>query len=250
MLELTVLIISILIVLLVLYFRNPNESVETFENYYLSACPSGFKTFYDSSGDVVCCDGDIMANKCLGDNQCTLTGPGTPDIPNCTKVILDSYLVKSKQQCTASMPQYFENKGKQIRGCISGPLNDTLDGPRHTTQPTCKIYINDMDNYTSRDSCYIQKQLDALQCFGANCTKEAVQPIPNSPLLITIGFTDNMGVHHTAYSRDSMINFLNNTNPTWREGGFNIDKNIQIADVAKAYYIDRTIQAADVQWYV
>ena len=251
MLELTVLIVSILIVLLVLYYKgSTSSSTEAFENYYLKSCPSSFKTFYDGNGDVVCCDGDIMANKCLGDSKCTLTGPGTPDMPNCTKIILDKYDAKGKEKCTQSMPQYFENKSKQIQGCTSGPLNDTLDGPRHLTQPQCKIYLNDQDNHTNRDSCYIQKQMDAMQCFGANCTKEAIQPIPNAPVLIAIGFTDTMGIHHTEYSRDSMINFLNHTNPSWREGGFNIDKNIQNADVAKAYFVDRTMQAADVQWYV
>jgi hypothetical protein len=250
MLELTVLIVSIIIVLLVLYFKNSNRYTETFENYYLKSCPSGFKTFYDPNGDVVCCDGDIMANKCLGDNQCTLTGPGTPRMPNCTDIILDMYKEKGQKQCTPSMPQYFENKEKQIRGCTSGSLNDTLDGPRYTSQQMCKIYPSDQDNYISRDSCYIQSQLDTMQCFGSNCTKDAVQPIPGAPILITVGFTDNMGVHHTAYSRDSITNFMNHVNPQWREGGFNIDTNIQVADVAKAYYVDRTMQASNVQWYV
>lgn len=250
MLELTVLIVSIGVVLIVLYFKGTNIKSEPFENYYLKSCPPSFKTFYDGNGDVVCCDGDIMANKCLGDNQCTLTGPGTPDMPNCTKVILDTYKVKSQQQCTKSMPQYFENKAKQIRGCTSGPLNDTLDGPRSASQPMCGIYPLDAENHTMRNSCYIQKQIDAMECFGANCTKDAVQPVPGAPLLITVGFTDNMGVHHTAYSKESMVNFLNHINPNWRESGFNIDKNIQIAEVAKAYFVDRTMQASDIQWYV
>lgn len=250
MLELTVLILSIGILLVVLYFKGHSVNSETFENYYLKSCPSSFKTFYDENGDIVCCDGDIIANKCLGDNKCTLTGPGTSDMPNCTKVILDTYKEKSQQQCTKSMSQYFENKEKQIRGCTAGPLNDTLDGPKSASQPMCEIYPLDTENHTMRNSCYIQKQIDAIECFGTNCTKDAVQPVPNAPLLITVGFTDSMGIHHIAYSKESMINFLNHTNPNWRESGFNIDKNIQIAEVAKAYFIDRTMQASDIQWYV
>jgi len=226
------------------------ESLEQFENYYLNACPSGYKTFYNNNGDVVCCDGDIMANKCLGDNQCTLTGPGTKDMPNCTKVIIDNYVSKGKLICPSSMPQYFENKGRQIKGCTSGKLNSTLDGPLNISQPVCKIYAEDMKNYTTKDSCYIQKQLDKLQCFGANCTKSIVQPIPNAPVLITVGFTDKLGIHHTAYSKDSLINFLNQTNPKWQESGFDINRNIQVADVAKAYYVDRTMQGENIQWYM
>jgi hypothetical protein len=190
-----------------------------------------------------------MANKCLGDNQCTLTGPGTPDIPNCTSIILDSYKAKSKQYCTKSMPQYFENKPKQIRGCTSGSLNDTLDGPRNTSQPMCGIYPLDSENKTMKNSCYIQKQIDAVECFGANCTKDAVQPVPNAPLLIRVGFTDETGIHRTAYSKESLINYLNHVNPSWRSSKLNIDKFIENAEVAKAFYIDRTMQASDVQWY-
>jgi hypothetical protein len=249
MLELTVLIVLTIIVLLVLYYRN-NNLTEQFEDYYLNSCPSGFKTFYNSNGDAVCCDGDIIANRCVGNNQCTLTGPGTPDIPNCTKVILDTYLEKGKATCPSSMTQYYENKAKQLRGCTSGPLNSTLDGPRSQSQPMCTVYSEDIKNYTSKDSCYIQKQIDAIPCFGSNCTKSTIQPIPNAPVLIAIGFTDNKGIHHTSYSRGSFINYLNHTNPNWRESGLDINKNIQVAEVAKAYYIDRTIEGKDVQWYV
>jgi hypothetical protein len=249
MLELTVLIVSIIVVLVVLYFKGNIIESEPFENYYLKSCPPSFKTFYDGNGDVTCCDGDIMANRCLGDNQCTLTGTGTPDMPNCTSIILDSYKVKSTQYCTKSMPQYFENKAKQIRGCTSGPLNDTLDGPRQTSQPMCGIYPLDSENKTMKDSCYTQKQIDAVECFGANCTKEAIQPVPNAPFLIAIGFTDETGIHRTAYSKESMINYLNNIMPNWRNSKINIDKMIENAEVAKAFYIDRTMQASDVQWY-
>lgn len=250
MLELSVLIVSILLILICIYYTSNQYSFENFENYYLNSCPSGYKTFYNNNSDVSCCDGDIVSNKCIGNNKCTLTGLGTEDMPNCTKIIYDDYKSKSISLCPSSMPQYFENKGNKIKGCISGELNSTLDGPRNVSQSMCKIYKEDIKNYTTKDSCHIQKQLDELKCFGDNCTKNIVQPIPNGPILIAVGFTDKMGIHHTAYSRDTLINFLNQTNPTWRESGFDIDRNIQSADVSKAFYIDRTIDGKNIQWYM
>ena len=250
MLELTVLLISILIVLLILYFKdniNTPKIQEGFTNFYLSACPSGYKSFYNTDGDIVCCDGEIVANRCIADNQCTLNGKGTPDMPNCTELIQKMYLAKSKEYCSSSMPNYFEDRGNNIKGCMSGPLNDTMTGPQKNTQPQCKIY-SDENNTLAVDSCANQKLLDAAQCFGNNCTKELQKPISDAPPLVAIGFTDNSGMHHVAYTQESMENYLNVGNPNWRNQGIDLTKNINVAEVAKAYYIDRTLDQSQVQF--
>jgi hypothetical protein len=44
-----------------------------------------------------------------------------------------------------------------------------------------------------------------------------------------------------------MQRFLDATKPTWRSQGMDLDKNINVAEVAKAYYVDRTIQQDDIQ---
>jgi hypothetical protein len=251
MLELTVLLISIVIVLLILYFKdniNIPATEEGFTNFYLSACPSGYKSFYNNDGDIVCCDGEIVANRCIADNQCTLNGKGTPDTPNCTDLIQRMYLAKSKEYCSSSMPNYFEDKGKNIKGCMSGPLNDTMTGPLKYTQPQCKIYSDVNTNTLSTDSCANQQLLDAAQCFGNNCTKELVQPISSAPPLVAIGFTDNSGMHRVAYTSQSMENYLNVGNPDWRNQGIDLTKNINVAEVAKAYYIDRTMDQSQIQF--
>jgi len=251
MLELTILFVSVIIILLILYYQNKVELpqiYEDFENYHLSSCPGGFKSFYDSNGDVICCDGEIVANKCISDRQCTLNGKGTPNMPNCVDTIMEEYSVKSKSQCSSSMPQYFEDKTKNVKGCTNGKLNSSLSGPFSNNQPTCKIYSSFNENINSKDSCYNQKMLDSVPCFGNNCTKEIVQPIPNSPILIGISFTDNMGIHRTSYTRESMEKFLNATNPNWRNQGLDLSNNIVVAEVAKAYYIDRTMDKSNIQF--
>jgi hypothetical protein len=250
MIELTVLIVSIVIILAVLSYKEKygrNTKVEKFQNYYLTACPPGYKTFYNNDGNVVCCDGEVIANKCLGDRQCVLTGAG-PDMPNCVDSILQDYQAKSKTQCSASMPNYFEDRSKNLKGCTNGAYNDTLSGPQNPQQPVCKIYSDWNSNQNSADSCYNQQLLDKAVCFGSNCTKSIVQPIQGNPVLIAIGFTDNTGIHRTTYTRDSMENFLNVSNPNWRSQGIDLDTNINVAEVAKAYYIDRTMEQNQVQF--
>lgn len=251
MLELTVLLISIAIILVVLYLKdnmNSHKTEEKFENYYLSSCPSGYKSFYDNNGNTVCCDGEIIANKCLSDNQCTLNGGGTPDMPNCTELIKKLYEKRAKEYCTQSLPNYFEDRSKNIKGCMTGPLNDTMTGPQKYDQPQCFIYPELEKNINLKNSCQNQKLLDNAQCFGNNCTKELVQPIPDVAPLVAIGFTDNSGMHRVAYTKQSLTNFLNTTNPQWQNQGTDLTKNINVAEVAKAFYVDKTMDQSQIQF--
>jgi len=245
MLELTVLLICITIIICVIYYNQHAETYEDYENYYLSSCPSGYNTFYNN-GNIICCNGEIVGNKCIGDLQCTINGNGTPDMPNCITTILEDYAQKGKNVCPSSF-SYFEDKSKDVKGCTLGKLNDTLTGPRKFKQPTCTIYKSTELNHNSKDSCYNQKMLDDAKCFGNNCTKQLIQPIPNKPVLIGIGFTDHTGMHKIAYTRKSYENYLNVVNPEWKNQGLDLSKNINVAEVAKAYYVDRTISENDIQ---
>ena len=251
MLELVVLLIIIVALILIInntYHGYSTKPVETFENFYLSACPSGYKSSYNSDGDILCCDGEIIANKCMSDRRCILNGKGTTDLPNCVTAIKKEYAEKSKTYCPSSMSSYFEDRGTNTRGCTSGQLNNTMTAPRDLKQPKCKIYSQLDENRNSKDSCYNQKMLDNVPCFGNNCKKEIVQPIKNGPILIQIGFTDSMGMHRIAYTKKSMENFLDVSNPNWRNQGIDLSKNINVAEVAKAFYVDRTLDQSHVQF--
>lgn len=258
MLELIVLLISITALLLFVYFKNntiENEIKEPYENFYLSACPSGYKSFYNNNSDTTCCDGEIIANTCISDNQCTLNGKGTPDMPNCTEFIKKIYAEKAKQYCMPALPNYFEDKSKKIKGCMVGPLNDTMTGPRENYQPKCVIYDSQEKNNISIDSCANQKMLDSAVCFGNNCTKQLSKNHPLLPPLVAIQFTDNKSMPHTAYTRMSverMWETIYSASPhyNWRNSPYMINmlsKDINIAEVAKAFYIDKTIEQKDIQ---
>ena len=146
------------------------------------------------------------------------------------------------------MTSYYEDRSKSIKGCTNGAYNDTLSGPRNMNQAACKIYNEWNKNQNSKDSCHNQKMLDEARCFGNNCSKQIIQPIPNAPVLIGIGFTDSMGMYKMSYTRKSLENYLNVVWPQWKNGWLNLDKNINVAEVAKAYYIDRTMDQSQVQF--
>ena len=253
MLELYILLIISIALLFAIYYDIFNDNVESFENpnYYLSACPSGFKMNYNSDGDTICyieqhlnIPAHLLKYQKNG-NQCVLNGKGTPDIPNCVDYILQYYKKQSDEFCSPSLPSYFENSSKKTKGCTSGELNELLNGPRLESQPTCIIYPNDDDNHFSIDSCMNQKELEEYPCFGTNCTKQLIQYGKGTPLLLVINFADSNGFPHTAYSKKSLVRYLDVVLPGW-EKNMNIERMIWNADVAKKYYIDKTMTSTDI----
>lgn len=250
MLELGFLLIGTILILLGIYYLQNNTNTknsinETFENYYLSSCPSGYKSFYDNDGDIICCDGDVIANRCLSDKKCTLNNKN--NVPNCVDAILKDYEQKAKTYCSSSLPSYFEDRTINIRGCTNGKLNDALNGPRISTQPVCKIYSSFEENTVKKDSCYNIKMLDEAECFGNNCKKEIISIRDNIPALIGIGFTDTMGMYRQSYTRKSTEAYLNKIDPNWKNTGLDLNKNINIAEVAKEFYIDKTLDQSNIQ---
>jgi hypothetical protein len=245
MLELYVLICSILLLLLVVSYKTaePFETPKT--DYNLTSCPSGYTLFYDKNQSTMCCDGEVNGKLCMGSKQCVLAGSSTGE--SCINAVVDDYKYKSDEFCPSSMPSYYENRIKKTKGCTSGLLNQTMDGPSTVTQAQCKIYDTLNANINALDSCSNQKEMDAFPCFGKNCIKTLSQSVPDSPVLITISFADNNGIQRSVHTRDSMQRFLDATQPNWRDKGMDLSKNIAIAEVAKAVYIDKTMSKDDVQ---
>jgi hypothetical protein len=253
-LELSILIIGIAMIMLALHIRRYDDisTVEPFassveDEAYLYSCPPGYKSYHLSNGNTACCNGEINTNMCMSDDACVLSGKETSTMPKCTELIKNRYQQKAQELCPASLSSYFEDISKYVKGCTNGPLNSTMNGPRDTNQSICKIYPTVDENIKALDSCSNQKELEEFPCFGTNCTKNVVQTIPGSPVQISVGFTDATGMHRVAYTRSSMERFLDATTPNWRNKGIDLDKSINVAEVAKAYYVDRTIDQNDVQ---
>ena len=251
MLELYFLIISILIICVILYYQTDTEpdTTEGFDGNYLSACPSGYKTFYQSNGTAACCNGEVHGSTCLSAEQCTM-GKSTHEMENCVDFILKEYKIKGKEFCPKTLPNYYEDRSKNVKGCTSGNINAQLNGPANEGQPKCMIYPTATENNARMDSCLNQRILDMYPCFGNNCTKSYIdfsQQGGSVPPLLMVSFSDNTGMHHVSYTKASAERYLDVVNPQWKQSGLNIDKNIVISEVAKAFYIDKTIAQADIQ---
>ena len=255
MLELYILGICIGVLLVVIYYYGiyNDTSLESFEgtNYYLASCPSGFKMNYDNDGNTMCYvdEGLHTSSQLLkyqkDGKQCILNGKGNASTPNCVDYILKYYKEQAIEFCLPSLPSYFENNGNKTKGCTRGELNETLTGPRFSTQPQCIIYSNDDDNQYSVNSCLNQKELEEYPCFGNNCTKQLVKFQDKTPLLLAVNFSDNQGMPHTAYSKKSFVRYLTTVWPDWTKH-ININRTIWNADVAKKFFIDKTISKEDI----
>ena len=248
MLELYILIVCILLLLLLVSYK----STEPFDNimpkktdYVLTACPAGYTSFNNKDGDTLCCNGEIIGGSCINEKQCALTASSS--VVNCVSVVLKDYEQKASEFCPSSMLNYYENQKQTVKGCTSGDLNATMDGLNTTSQPVCKIY-NTLDaNLHALDSCSNHKEMDAFKCFGENCVKTLTQTVANSPVLINVTFTDGSGIQRTGTTRASLKRFLDATKPNWKDTGMDLSKNVAVAEVLKAVYIDKTMSKDDVQ---
>ena len=248
---LLVLIVALLIV--VSYSGQGNMILEPFSSY-LSECPVGFKTFYAPNGDVMCCPGDVLGQQCLSDQVCTL-GAETPTIPRCIDAVKEEQEKKRKEICPPSMTSYFEDKGKKKSGCTAGPLLDNMTAPRQSSQPTCYVYATQQENDAAANSCSNLKEMEEYPCFGTDCQKGLKQfdPSPNSsmPQVIEVAFRDPAGTPHVSYTRASVTREMiagakkHNKEFGARDKDF-LNKFTIISEVAKAYYVDKTLQDSDV----
>lgn len=249
--EFGVLLVLIIILLIgISYGQGASITLEPF-SAYLSECPAGFKTFYAPSGDVMCCPGDVLGQQCLSDQVCTL-GAETPTIPRCIDAVKEEQEKKRKEICPPSMTSYFEDKGKKKSGCTAGPLLDNMTGPRQSSQPTCYVYATQQENDAAANSCSNLKEMEEYPCFGTDCKKGFKQfDTPDGIQLIEVAFRDPAGIPRTSYTRASVKrDMLARVKKYNREFGAKekefLEKFPFISEVAKAYYVDKTLQDSDV----
>jgi hypothetical protein len=244
MIELWTLIVLILVLLAWIRWRKQEgfASGSALNDVYLQACPTGFTSTYQADGTTLCCEGEVMAKRCLGSRQCVLNGVGSGEIPPCATMIQADYAAKGKEVCPPSMTAYFEGAKK---GCTAGALNPTLSGPKTPTQPTCYLYAAE-ENVTAKDSCANQKEMEGFPCFGKECKKELVSVAADKPVKIAVNFTDDTGMRRVAYTRASLQRYLDAATPGWRDR-MDLQKNIGVAEVAKAYYVDHTMSQGEVE---
>jgi hypothetical protein len=209
----------------------------------ITFCPKGWQPFYDNNGDMECCDGEVKGNQCQGIPKCTF-GKGTANMPNCTGLQTAYAAEKSKNVCPASMPNYYETANSS--GCTAGPLASDLTGPAVSTQASCINYSDDATNRATATSCLNQRRLEAVTCFGKDCYKSIYVSPLSKTALVQVDFTDLNGVRRSTITRDSYKDYLDATDPDW-QSKIDLNKSITVTEVAKAVFVDRTMDIAQAQ---
>jgi hypothetical protein len=242
MLEITFLVISMIITVIIVYyhFKEPVESFE--DSFYLRSCPSGYNTlFYEENGDASCCDGELQNQKCRHERQCTL-GPGER---NCATVVMKEYRKKAQQYCPANWI-YFEDSLTNIKGCTQGPLNMTLSGPNDTNQAVCTIFPDSEENDNQITSCNNQRELESYPCFGDGCAKTYLTLKDNAPPVLRI--ETKVSNYRTPPPNPPvpLVVFTRKSIERYRKAiglpDINLDTNSNIAEVAKRYYQGENIE--------
>jgi hypothetical protein len=115
-------------------------------------CPRGTKTYTTLSGDTMCCNGNIVGNKCEGKIICTLSGNSSNKVPTCAKLRQD-YLAKLQLKCPVKGGFIsYEDDDTGKKGCA---VQTTVDRsqPQTPTTSYCRLYDDKIDNENYQDSC-------------------------------------------------------------------------------------------------
>lgn len=240
----------------VILFRNKPE-IETFQNQqYLISCPPGTNSFYETNGDMLCCNGTTGENKCSTIPLCSMSSRGTDTelygrIRPCIEVQREYYEKQAKLHCPAAMSTFYIAEN-QFHFCTDGPINETMNGPLNTTQASCRVYTGNEDqlNFTRIHSCHNEKTLEEYPCFGTDCTKEITLSSTTSTPLISLTYTDPDGIRHSTITKQTFANYIQalKEKGSTQLSDFDVDHNILITEVSKAVFIDKTMDKSQVQF--
>jgi hypothetical protein len=237
-------IFALIVGLFILWFIDTVRPKEGFESgSSMNFCPQGWNAFINIDGDTQCCEGSVNGHQCVGKIQCTF-GKESADLQSCVALQKKLSVEKSKSICPPSKPNYFENPDGKA-GCTDSPLTDSLSGPAGSAN-TCIIYKDTASNNNDAQSCSNQRLLENTECFGGDCYKSIYVSPLSKTALVQVDFTGVDGIRRSAFEKKSYMNYLNATSPDWKNK-IDLDKNINIADVAKAVFVDRSLDIKEAQ---
>lgn len=211
----------------------------------ISMCPGISKSYVGKNGDNLCCEGNPAGTECEGKVICTLSSTSSKENPSCAAYLINLYKKKGLEFCPKTIPNYFINpRGKAF--CTASQLNNQLNGPQQTTAIKCSIGGKGM---TDSESCEVRLAIDKMSCPSAGCQKGAFAPQQGKPVVLYANFNDSAQIQHMCYDTNSVISFWRSIfGEEWKSktSHINPDRNIMFCDVAKRYFIDKTIQKKDI----
>lgn len=212
--------------------------------YNITMCPGVTKSYVAKNGDNLCCDGNPAGTECEGVTVCTLSNINTAKkIPSCASYLRKYYNQKALQLCPKDLPQYYEDSAG-IGFCTNDRINKEMNAPHSTTASKCSVKATDSDP----TSCKVLRALDVMHCPSPGCIKQAVALARGAPLVLQANFIDASKVSHACYDKASYFRYWEAIlGPDWKSKvDINPDTNIMFCDVAKAYYIDKTLTKKNV----
>jgi hypothetical protein len=240
----------VIITIILIFIKNNNiKTSEGFakETGYLEGCPVGFKSYIVSNGDIMCCDGEIIGEKCIGGTQCVLSSKRSGNVESCMNIVVDANSIKAKEFCPPSMKTYFIDK-KKGAACTSEVLNNTKDGlaVQRKDSKVCYVYKDDISKFV-KDSCYNQKELEKIECFGKSCVK-GIENIERDVFTATLKFTTSNGLVLLTVPKNVVENYIKILSPNEAASpAFKtfLDSTPLVMENAKAYFVDRTREFKD-----
>ena len=208
-------------------------------------CPSGTKS-YESSGEVRCCEGDLVNQRCGGRTVCSLSNHSKA-IPSCSSLLRKEIDEKSVRFCPRSIPNYFENRSAGQSGCTNGRRTPDGKGIAQTNGPvkTCKIYSSRADNESKADSCYIIKKSNDSACpQGKQPTIVSLKA--GHPTVLQCGLITRSGFPEVCFEDDTYKTYLSSVASNWRETLRPADM-LKFCSVAQRYYVEKSLTDAELQ---
>lgn len=230
----------------------------------ITTCPAGSKSFIDTNGRTVCCMGDVVSEKCVGETICSLSEE-TIGLPSCT-TWYESYLrEKGRGRCPRSLYNYFESDDGKVKGCTDGRLKADGSGPASQDQKKCILYLTQQQDLGQLDSCTNQRLLENTVCFpGSNIpTDKSLVSNVNGwlPALVQCKFGDiTRNTAGICQTDDSMLRFMKSLYDIvnqWLGTSYTVDQwkasskswdpldKLNFCSVTKKYKIDKTLAFAD-----
>lgn len=233
----------------------------------ITTCPADTKSYVDSGGRTVCCDGSVSNGKCSGPTVCSLS-EAISGVPTCSEW-LDAYLEnKGSARCPPSMKRYYEKNTKDatgkithIAGCTSGNRNANGTAPESSNNTFCTLYNSEEDDMLKLDSCSNKKFFEETRCFSTpidNLSKQFTNwggvppPITCSAIdkgsLVPLSCIDDSSFVRTAdyYVKKFAPNFMN-----WKEQsiGWGPQWKLNFCSVIQKLNINKTMEFKDLESY-
>ena len=232
---------AIIATILFIRFYPKPKCTEKFEDVVsnILTCPPPTTAFTNKDGKTLCCQGTVNNRTCTGKIKCAIS-TNSDGIPLCNAIVAIEYNAQAIIKCPTSMPYYFVqgNPGKEY--CTSSKMNSTNTSPLDTKAPMCSFENYKFDTRNPK-SCEVQRMYDAAMCPKEPCSKQKINLMPNTAVVIQVSYTDNESVPRTCNDDKSMENYYQDINKEFSQN------NINLCSVSKKVFVDGTMKISDTE---